>query len=151
MRCRKFLLSWRWGQQETPWPESASELHRPSDRRLLAKLLPTFADRGYHVVSVMDPYGRILGFLDRSRYFFFQVAPKFYSRGWVDPVPDLLLLRKSDSAGNRTWTSGSVARNSHHWTTAGTYKNCESIYKTKQATFQKKIHLNNFPSVLITD
>jgi hypothetical protein len=25
------------------------------------------------VVSVTDPYGRILGFLDRSRYFFFQV------------------------------------------------------------------------------
>jgi hypothetical protein len=23
------------------------------------------------VVSVMDPYGRLLGFLDRSRYFFF--------------------------------------------------------------------------------
>jgi hypothetical protein len=28
-----------------------------------------FADRGCHVVSVMDPYGRILGFLDRSHYF----------------------------------------------------------------------------------
>jgi hypothetical protein len=28
-----------------------------------------FADRGCHVVSVTDPYGRILGFLDRSRYF----------------------------------------------------------------------------------
>jgi hypothetical protein len=28
----------------------------------------------------------------------------------VDPVPDPLLLRKSGSAGNRTWTSGSVAR-----------------------------------------
>jgi hypothetical protein len=27
------------------------------------------ADRGCHVVSVTDPYGRILGFLDRSRYF----------------------------------------------------------------------------------
>jgi hypothetical protein len=27
------------------------------------------ADRGCHVVSVMDPYGSILGFLDRSRYF----------------------------------------------------------------------------------
>jgi hypothetical protein len=26
-------------------------------------------------------YGRILGFLDRSRYFFFQVAPQLYSRG----------------------------------------------------------------------
>jgi hypothetical protein len=28
-----------------------------------------FADRGCHVVSVTDPYGRILYFLDRSRYF----------------------------------------------------------------------------------
>jgi hypothetical protein len=26
-------------------------------------------DRGCHVVSVTDPYGRILAFLDRSRYF----------------------------------------------------------------------------------
>jgi hypothetical protein len=29
----------------------------------------------------------------------------------VDPVPDPLLLRKSGSAGNRTRTSGSAARN----------------------------------------
>jgi hypothetical protein len=28
-----------------------------------------FADRGCHVVSVTDPYDRILGSLDRSRYF----------------------------------------------------------------------------------
>jgi hypothetical protein len=28
-----------------------------------------FEDRGCHVVGVTDPYGRILGFLDRSRYF----------------------------------------------------------------------------------
>jgi hypothetical protein len=28
-----------------------------------------YADSEYHVVSVTDPYGRILGFLDRSRYF----------------------------------------------------------------------------------
>jgi hypothetical protein len=40
---------------------------RLSDRRLSAKLEPTFADRG---VRATDPYGRILGFLDRSRYFF---------------------------------------------------------------------------------
>jgi hypothetical protein len=53
----------------TPWSESASELYRPNDRRLSAKWLPTFEDRGCHVVSVTDPYGRILGFLDRSRYF----------------------------------------------------------------------------------
>jgi hypothetical protein len=39
----------------TPWSESASELDRPSDLRLSAKWLPTFADRGCHVVSVTDP------------------------------------------------------------------------------------------------
>jgi hypothetical protein len=66
---------------KTPWPESASELYRPNDRRLSAKLVTTFADRGSHVVSVTDPCGRILGFLDRSRYFFFKVAPQLYSRG----------------------------------------------------------------------
>jgi hypothetical protein len=53
--------------QKKPWPESASELYRPSDRHLSAKLVPTFADRGCHVVSVTDPYGRNLEFLDRSR------------------------------------------------------------------------------------
>jgi hypothetical protein len=67
-----------------------------------AKLVPTFADRGYCVVSATDPHGRILGFLDRSRYYFFQVPPQLYSRGSVDPVPDPLLLRKSGSAGIRT-------------------------------------------------
>jgi hypothetical protein len=56
--------------KKTPWSESASELYRPSDLRLSAKRLPTFADRVCHVVSVTDPYGRILDFLDRSRYFF---------------------------------------------------------------------------------
>jgi hypothetical protein len=36
---------------------------------------------------------------------------QLYSRGWVDPVPDPLLLRKSGSAGNRTrdlWTTEAV-------------------------------------------
>jgi hypothetical protein len=79
--------------------------------------MPTFGDSGCHVVSVTDPYGRILGFLDRSRYFFFEVALQLYSRGRVDPVPDPLLLRKSGSAGNRTRTSGSVASNSDRKTT----------------------------------
>jgi hypothetical protein len=91
---------------------SASELYRPSSHLLSAKLVPTFANRGCRVVSVTDSYGSILVFLDRSRYFFFQVAPQLYSRGWMDLVPDPLLLRKSCCAGNRTRTSGSVARNS---------------------------------------
>jgi hypothetical protein len=47
-----------------------------------------------------DPYGRNLGFLDRSRYFFFQVVPQLKSRGKMDPVSGPLLLRKSGSAGN---------------------------------------------------
>jgi hypothetical protein len=54
--------------KQTPWSEFASELYRPRDRRWSAKLVQTYADRGCHVVSVTDPFGRILGFLDRSRY-----------------------------------------------------------------------------------
>jgi hypothetical protein len=49
--------------------------------RLSAKLVPTFADIEYRVVSATDPYSHIIGFLDRSRYFFFQVAPQLYLRG----------------------------------------------------------------------
>jgi hypothetical protein len=85
-----------------PWPESATKLYQPSDCRLSAKLVPTFADRGCHMVSVTDPYGRILGFLDRSRYYFSQVAPQLYSWGWVDPVPDSLLRSSESGRGGPT-------------------------------------------------
>jgi hypothetical protein len=37
------------------------------------------ADRVCHMVIVTNPYGRILGFLDRNRYYFFQAAAQFYS------------------------------------------------------------------------
>jgi hypothetical protein len=41
--------------------------------------MPSFADAGVpRGVNVTDPYGRILVFLDRSRYCFFQVAPQMY-------------------------------------------------------------------------
>jgi hypothetical protein len=46
--------------KQIPCQESASELYRPSDRLLSEKLVPTLADRGCHVVSGMDPHGRIL-------------------------------------------------------------------------------------------
>jgi hypothetical protein len=115
-------------QKQTPWAESASEIYLPSDRRLSAKIEPTFRDRGCHVVSVTDPYGHTLVFLARSRYFFFQVAPQLYSRVWVDPVPDPLLLRKSGSIGNRTRTYGSVTRNSDHQTTEAVYFLLYNIY-----------------------
>jgi hypothetical protein len=35
--------------------------------------MPTFADSVCHVVSVTDPYGRILGFSRPGRNFFFQI------------------------------------------------------------------------------
>jgi hypothetical protein len=66
---------------KTSWPKSERELYRPSGRRLSAKLVPTVVVRGCCVVSTTDPHSRILGFLDRSRYYFFQVAPQLYSRG----------------------------------------------------------------------
>jgi hypothetical protein len=44
------------------WPECASELYRPSDRHLSAKLVPTFTDRGCHVVSVTSLTTVISGF-----------------------------------------------------------------------------------------
>jgi hypothetical protein len=83
-------------------------------RRLSEKLPPTFSDRGDCVLSTTDPYCRILDFLDLSLYFSIQVAPQLYSGGWVDPVPDPLLLRNSGSSGNRIQIFGSVARNSDH-------------------------------------
>jgi hypothetical protein len=52
-------LPWWQGTHITQWPESTS------DRRLSAKLVPNFTDRGFHVVSVTDPYGRNFGLLDR--------------------------------------------------------------------------------------
>jgi hypothetical protein len=74
---------------------SLALVHEQTMQTCRATLVPTFADKGYRVASATDPYSRILGFLDRSRYFFFQVAPQLYSRGWVDPIPDPLPLGKS--------------------------------------------------------
>jgi hypothetical protein len=48
-----------------------SELYRQTDRHLSETLVLICVDRRYQVVSVTEPCGRILGFLDRSRQFFF--------------------------------------------------------------------------------
>jgi hypothetical protein len=53
--CRSCNSQTKTSTKQTPWSESANELNRPSDRRLSAKLVPTFADRGCRVVSVTDP------------------------------------------------------------------------------------------------
>jgi hypothetical protein len=62
-RCE--LLQLLYKREKTPWLQSTGELYRPSDRRMSAKLVAIFADSGCHVVSVTDPYGCNLGFLDR--------------------------------------------------------------------------------------
>jgi hypothetical protein len=55
------------------------------------------------MVSATDPHGRFNLFFSRPEpLLFIQVAPQLTSRGWVDPVPDPQLLRKSGSAGYRT-------------------------------------------------
>jgi hypothetical protein len=43
-----------------------------------------------------------ISFLDRGRYFFFQIAPHLSSRGWVYLVSNRLLLRKPCGVGTRT-------------------------------------------------
>jgi hypothetical protein len=59
----------------------SSELYRPSDRRMSAKLVPTFADRVVAWSAQRIPTAVNIGFLDRSRYFSIQVAPQLASRG----------------------------------------------------------------------
>jgi hypothetical protein len=58
-------------------------------------LVPTFVDRWV----LRDQRG---GSPSPEPLLFFQAAPQLSSRGWVDPIPDLLLLRKSGSAVNQT-------------------------------------------------
>jgi hypothetical protein len=62
------------------------------------------------VVSVIDPYGRILGFLDRSRYFSIKQLLSCTHDGEWTPFQTHYFF--SGSAGNRTRASESVAKNS---------------------------------------
>jgi hypothetical protein len=93
----------------TPWSESASELHRPSDRHLSAKWLLTVADRGCHMVSVTDPCGRIVDFLDRSCYTFLSSSSSVVLTRLSGPRSRPTTFF-SGSARNRTQASGSVLR-----------------------------------------
>jgi hypothetical protein len=61
--------------------ESASELYRSSDRRRSAKLVPTLADRGCHVVSPTSPSDRNFDFLDLEPLLFLPSSSSNCSRG----------------------------------------------------------------------
>jgi hypothetical protein len=88
----------------TPWPLVRKRTISTERPPLVDEILvQTFVDRGVSRGQRSGtPTAVNFSFLDRSFYFFFQVAPRLCSWGWVDLVPDPLLLRKSGSAGNRT-------------------------------------------------
>jgi hypothetical protein len=66
-------------------------------------LVSTFVDRGVsRGYRDGTPTVVNLRFLERSRYFSFKQLLIYPHKGWVDPVPDSLLRRKSFRAGNRT-------------------------------------------------
>jgi hypothetical protein len=50
-------------RKQTLWPQSASVLYLPSDRRFSAKFVPTWV-RWCRVVRATDPHGRIIRYLD---------------------------------------------------------------------------------------
>jgi hypothetical protein len=81
MECNHLNLNLVYQQtrKQTPWFQSASELYRPSDSSLSAKLVPTLADRGCRSAQRI-PTAVNFGFLDRSRYFL-KIAPQLLSRG----------------------------------------------------------------------
>jgi hypothetical protein len=72
----------------------------------------TFADRGFRVVNVTKLYGRILDFLNRSHYYFFQVAPQLYSDAEWTQFQTHCFSENLAVPEIEPETSASVARNS---------------------------------------
>jgi hypothetical protein len=64
-------------------------------------LVPTFADRGYRVVSAADFYGRYSQSSTPEKLLLRSSWSSLSSRRWVYYIPDTLLLRKSSTVGDR--------------------------------------------------
>jgi hypothetical protein len=86
-------------------PQSASEIYLPSDRRLSAKLVPTFTDQRD---GFLWPYFR---FSRPEQLLLLPSSSSDVLTRLSGPRPNPSLLRKSGGTGNRTRASGSVARN----------------------------------------
>jgi hypothetical protein len=97
--CCLFLFNLKNQTEQTPWllvRKWTIPTNRPPPQ---VKLVPTLQVEGVAWSAQRIPTAVNLGFLDRSRYFFFQVDLQLSPRGWVYPIPDPLFFR---SAGNRT-------------------------------------------------
>jgi hypothetical protein len=107
-------------------------------------LVPTFVYRGVSRGQRSgSPMVVNLSFLDRSRYFSFKSLLIYPFKVWVDPVPDLLLLRKSGSAGDRTrdlWFSSNEVWSLDHRRSQRTYRGSNIILKNN----------SNGPSLMVS-
>jgi hypothetical protein len=98
--CTSALLYILLEQTKTPWSHKWT---------IPAKLPPLVGEVSVSILQIEGvvwsahriPTAVNFGFLDRSCYFL-EIAPQLSSQGWVIPVPDPLLLRKSGSSGNQT-------------------------------------------------
>jgi hypothetical protein len=90
-------------KKQTPWPEVRKRII-PTQRPPLVGEVVQLLRIKCHVVSATDPHGRSRCFLE--------VVPQISSRGWMNLVPDTLLLRNLTAPGIAPGTSGSVAKNS---------------------------------------
>jgi hypothetical protein len=95
------------------WPESTSELDPLSDRSLLEKLVPNFADIECHVVSG-DGSLRPYSLLSRPEPLRFLPSGSSVVLTRLSGPRSRLTTFFSGNAGNRTRASGSVAKNSDH-------------------------------------
>jgi hypothetical protein len=67
-------------------------------------LVPALVIRGVsHGQCGRTPMAVNLSFTDHSHYFFIHVGAHLSSRGWVDPIPDLLLLKYSNMLIDRPY------------------------------------------------
>jgi hypothetical protein len=89
--------------KQIPWL-SVRKRTIPTERRPpVGESSANFPDRGVsRGRRGGTPTVDILSFPDRSLYFYFKAVPQLSSCDWVDPVPDLLPVRKSGSVDNRT-------------------------------------------------
>jgi hypothetical protein len=125
-------MQYLYAHLQTPWL-SVRRPNIPTERPpLQAKLVSTFAVRSCCMASAAIPHFRYSRFSrPETLPFFSQVAPHLSPRGWVGPVPDPLLLRKSGSVWTRTrdlWICRQELRPLDHRGGRNEYQRQKKIY-----------------------